>query len=341
MKKKYTIIGLIILTGLCVWMIFIWKDIYGSSEDTVPGAHFVKQYFHVPAATVNHHKITFIDLEDRLRSTKHFYENQDFARAGIRIDFSTPEGKKRLKLMEKDIFNKRIEDLVIRDIAHKNGINVTQEEAQMALDRIIETSDKEAVQKRMRLYDYTKEQFAQNIVLDQLYRQKLEDWYNKKYPTPSAIRTRAQEAKKALDKGDDFGRVAQQFSDGNITKDDGGIGTFARGQLTPKVEEFAFSTSEGTISDVIEAPEGLYIVRIDTATNDASGDREMVTLHYIFIKKPSFRSFVDEAVKASDIVVHHPDYRWDNETGFAVFRDPDLLKYEQKIEKMLAEQLTQ
>src|SRR4030042_3847709 len=55
-------------------------------------------------------------------AVKKFYESQDFEKLGMRVDFSTEQGKKRLRVREKEIIGKIIENEVIEDLGKKRGI---------------------------------------------------------------------------------------------------------------------------------------------------------------------------------------------------------------------------
>jgi parvulin-like peptidyl-prolyl isomerase len=67
--------------------------------------------------------------------------------------------------------------------------------------------------------------------------------------------------KKELDGGADFGELARKHSDCPSAKQDGKLGTFARGSTVPEFERPAFALEVGAISDVIETPFGFHIIR--------------------------------------------------------------------------------
>ena len=57
--------------------------------------------------------ISVSEVKDNNAAIKKFYESQDFEKIGMRVDFSTDQGKKRLKIKEKDVINKMIENKII------------------------------------------------------------------------------------------------------------------------------------------------------------------------------------------------------------------------------------
>ena len=63
-----------------------------------------------PAAVINYTNFLSIGtLNEDLDSSRRFYESQDFSSVGLRVDFNTEDGQKRLRVKEKDILNKMIE----------------------------------------------------------------------------------------------------------------------------------------------------------------------------------------------------------------------------------------
>ncbi len=86
------------------------------------------------------------------------------------------------------------------------------------------------------------------------------------------------EAAKAMDKaetvlsrlrqGEDFGKLAAQFSDCSVSKNRKGLlGTFrANGELPPGVESAAFALSAGEFSEIIDDRIGLFIIRVNART---------------------------------------------------------------------------
>jgi parvulin-like peptidyl-prolyl isomerase len=64
--------------------------------------------------------------------------------------------------------------------------------------------------------------------------------------------------------GEDFAELAREFSDDYATKQNGGdTGLFRRGEMAPAFEAAAFALKPGVISDPVETPFGVHILRLE------------------------------------------------------------------------------
>ncbi len=74
-------------------------------------------------------------------------------------------------------------------------------------------------------------------------------------------------AKEILDRlkaGEDFAKLAKQYSDDIGTKDKGGdLGFFTKGKMVPAFEKAAFSLKPGDISNIIETRFGYHIIKVE------------------------------------------------------------------------------
>ncbi len=75
--------------------------------------------------------------------------------------------------------------------------------------------------------------------------------------------TKARRAMDDLKRGEKFEDVAAQYSDGANALQGGRLGLVRQGELIPAIEQAVAHLVPGGISDIIESPEGIQIIRMD------------------------------------------------------------------------------
>jgi parvulin-like peptidyl-prolyl isomerase len=75
--------------------------------------------------------------------------------------------------------------------------------------------------------------------------------------------TKARRAMDDLKRGEKFEDVARQYSDGANAMQGGRLGLVRQGELIPAIEAAVAHLVPGGISDIIESPEGIQIIRMD------------------------------------------------------------------------------
>jgi peptidyl-prolyl cis-trans isomerase SurA len=80
---------------------------------------------------------------------------------------------------------------------------------------------------------------------------------------PEETRAKAREVMMQLKQGESFEDLALQYSDGPTAPRGGRLGLVRQGELLPAIERGVANLVPGGISEVIEGPEGMHIVRLD------------------------------------------------------------------------------
>jgi peptidyl-prolyl cis-trans isomerase C len=77
--------------------------------------------------------------------------------------------------------------------------------------------------------------------------------------------------------GEDFAKLAKEFSDDPGSKDSGGEYTFARGRMVPEFEAAAFSLKTNQVSDVVTTKFGYHIIKLQEKIPAQRDDLAKVT----------------------------------------------------------------
>ncbi len=73
---------------------------------------------------------------------------------------------------------------------------------------------------------------------------------------------KAKQIKERIEKGEDFAKLAKEFSDDPGTKNRGGeLGFFAKGRMVPEFEAAAFALKPGEVSDPVKTAFGYHIIQ--------------------------------------------------------------------------------
>ncbi len=107
----------------------------------------------------------------------------------------------------------------------------------------------------------------------------------------------AKEVKAKADKGDDFAKLAKDYSDDPGSKEKGGEYTFGRGEMVKEFEAAAFSLKTNQVSDLVETRYGYHIIKLS----------EKIAASKIELAKVSDK--IKEFQTRQEVMKRMPDYR--------------------------------
>ncbi|HVN87460.1 MAG TPA: SurA N-terminal domain-containing protein [Candidatus Binatia bacterium] len=138
---------------------------------------------------------------------------------------------------------------------------------------------------RIEALQYQPSAFEAKVTIDDAAVQAYYDDHREQYDKPEEVQARhilfnlspaateaekskaRQQASEVLAKakaGEDFAALAKQYSQDEGTKAKGGdLGFFKRGQMTQTFEDAAFALQPGSISELVESPFGIHIIKVE------------------------------------------------------------------------------
>ena len=102
--------------------------------------------------------------------------------------------------------------------------------------------------------------------------------------TDKKKREQAEEVLKRIRAGEDFEKLAKEFST-DSTKDKGGdLGWFGHGEMVPEFEKAAYALKAGEVSDVVQSKFGYHIIKLEekkTETKDGKSEEKVHARHIL------------------------------------------------------------
>lgn len=130
-------------------------------------------------------------------------------------------------------------------------------------------------------------------------------------------RKKAVDLRAQIERGEDFARLAREFSKDSATAPKGGdLGFFEEGQMVKEFEEVAFSLKEGELGPVVRTPFGFHLIKLEALEEEKTEPLERV------------QALIEEelaAEKAEEILRQTA-----RRAGSLIYRSRNLLSYAQE-----------
>lgn len=274
--------------------------------------------------------VTTEGLSANRDALRHFYESQDFAELGMRVDFTTDDGKKRLKVREKDLINKMLEDKAVELLARDRGITITSDQvANETTVKMKELGTTDKVEETLaRLYGWTIADFQNQIVRPAMYEAELFKAYESEVDQTKA-KEAIQTAEKSLRAKEAFPDVARKYSEGETRAEGGSLGWFRLEELVPELRSPVDNAKLNVPTNVIESPLGYHILLVEDTKLE--NEVRMYRIRQIFTYKLSFADWLSEEMRSLPISVISDEYEWRRDEARIEFRSEEMRAFEKKL----------
>ncbi|KKQ81307.1 MAG: PpiC-type peptidyl-prolyl cis-trans isomerase [Candidatus Moranbacteria bacterium GW2011_GWD2_38_7] len=284
-----------------------------------------------PAAIVDWNHIVYINgVENNVNSVRQFYQTQSFSNDGLRVDFSTEIGKKRLEIKKREVLDKMVEDKIVEILAKKRGIEISEADVDLAVSaKLNEFGTAEQVKADLlKSYGWEVEDFKQLVVLPSMYTQALSQQILREQKSDAQAQSKIEKAQTDLKGGADFNEIVEKYSEGFSKENKGELGWVRKEQVIPELANSIFGTSVPEKNTIVESPIGFHIVEIENKKKEDGED--VLQLRQIFVAKNTFADWLETQKKQISVWVPMNEFGWNKNLGMIEFTDNEMKEFEKK-----------
>ena len=209
--------------------------------------------------------------------------------------------------VKNEVLQKMIYDELMKDIAEKYNIEVTDEDMDLMMASLVEQvgSPEELETNIKEFFGWGVETFKERVLYSDVLREKLSKEIPLNEKNLKEAEEKAEDVLKEVEAGKKtFEELAQANSEDPGSATQGGdLGWFPRGVMVSEFEEAVFALNPGEVSGLIKTDFGYHIIKLEekkTVEDEADG-QEQVKARHILIKTKSFDDYLAELEESAKI----------------------------------------
>jgi peptidyl-prolyl cis-trans isomerase SurA len=211
----------------------------------------------------------------------------------LRARYRGAELERRLRQLEFSALTRMIELRLQIQRARARGVEVSDEEVAGAMKEMkrqgekLDDSDpktKERVREQLTMLKVVDREVRSSLMVSELEMQRYYIQHQSRFLMPEEFhisqiliaarsdedraqaRSRAASVYAQLQKGADFGDLALKHSDGPEGTNGGNLGLVRQGELFPQIERALAGLETGKVTEPVETPQGVHLIRLDEKT---------------------------------------------------------------------------
>lgn len=263
-----------------------------------------------PAVVVNNHWNSYFEFLDGVATLEYSYSQPEV------LQESGLTSRPTRQEIEALVLDRMAKDDIVRQLADRYGITVTQATLDAEMKKLIEQtgSSTDVANRIQQLYGWSLETFAQRVVRPFLIRQRLQEKIAADDGMNAEQIKRIESLQERVKAGkDDFRAIAREVNEDVTKQTDGDLGVFGRGERDEAIEQAGFALAVGETSGVVRTVDGFHILKLleKIPADDKSGTPEKIHLAHIFVAARQLDSWLFEQSKGQRVRVLLSDYTWD------------------------------
>lgn len=291
--KRSLLFGIIIslIIAVIIVLVVFGFGIYKYKWENSATKWMIK-YIPYPAAMVDFDIIRYSVWQEDVDTLNFYIQKQTELNENF---LSIPEDSS----VEETVIDKMIRSKLLSRLVVTYDIEVTDEDINKELEVIYTQApggQAEVEQTLRDLYDWSIDEFKDNVIVEFLIREKVATALNEDPEFDKQAKEDKETAEReALDTVNTvlemiksgemtFEDAAKEYSqDPGSAEDGGNLGEFGLGEMVPEFEIAAFALEKDQISDVVQTDYGYHIIQVTDKRTDEETEMELVTARHILI----------------------------------------------------------